>query len=216
MADFPYTTVAGKLKPFFDKIQQVGKPETVDKKWLASLGFGASNDPSIMPVLKFIGFIDQAGKPTPRWIEFRDRRRAAQVLAAGIQEGYSELFAMYPDANQRSDEDLKNFFRTRSEAGDQAISKTVSTFKSLCEMADFGQTAITSNAPNVSEAVAPPKISTSGGITDTVYSDTKRIPKALDTGITININIQLTMPETTDESVYIKFFAALKNQLLSG
>ena len=52
MADFPYTQVTGKLKSFFDKIQQVGKPDTIDKRWLASVGLKASNDPSIVPVLK--------------------------------------------------------------------------------------------------------------------------------------------------------------------
>lgn len=39
-------------------------------------------------------------------------------------------------------------------------------------------------------------------------------PKALQ-GIALNINIQLVVPETTDDSVYEKFFAALKKNLLS-
>ena len=58
MVDFPYTPVTRKLKTFFEKIQQVGKPDTVDKKWLASIGLNASNDPSLIPVLRFIGFIE--------------------------------------------------------------------------------------------------------------------------------------------------------------
>jgi hypothetical protein len=35
-------------------------------------------------------------------------------------------------------------------------------------------------------------------------------------GSTINITIQLTLPETTDESVYEKSFAAMNKHLLAG
>lgn len=100
MADFPYTSVTGKLKSFFEKIGQLGVPDTVDKKWIGSIGMKASNDPTIIPVLKFIGFIDQSGKPTDRWKNYRDKTRSRIVLAEAILDGYAELFKTYPDAHR--------------------------------------------------------------------------------------------------------------------
>jgi len=37
MAEIPYTTVPAKIKPILDKVQIVGVPQTIDKKWLAAL-----------------------------------------------------------------------------------------------------------------------------------------------------------------------------------
>jgi len=209
MADFPYTQVTGKLKSFLEKIQQVGRPDIVDKKWLASLGFRASNDATIIPILKFIGFVDQSGKPIDnRWLAYRgDKSRARKVLAEGICEGYAELFQTYPDAHQRSDSDLESFFSTRSTAGAQVISKTVTTFKTLCELADFSDVTASAQPP-VPEPPSP------SGVVDTAPGITRTAVRGLGTGVTININIQLTLPETTDETVYDKFFAALKKHLL--
>jgi hypothetical protein len=207
MAEFPYTTVTGKLKPFLEKIQQVGIPDSVSKEWLASVGFNASNDVTIIPILKFIDFVDQAGKPTDRWLAYRDKSRARKVLAEGVCEGYAELFQTYPDAYQRGDNELKSFFSTKSTAGAQVISKTVTTFRTLCGLADFSDITGVAQIP---QATAP-----SGGAT-VEPSTTRPVVQRLGGGITININVQLTLPETTDETVYDKLFAALKKHLLSG
>ncbi|MBA4382907.1 MAG: hypothetical protein C0406_10110 [Sideroxydans sp.] len=209
MADFPYTQVTGKLKSFLEKIQQVGRPDIVDKKWLASLGFHASNDATIIPILKFIGFVDQSGKPIDnRWLTYRgDKSRARKVLAEGIYKGYTELFQTYPDAHQRSYSDLESFFSTRSTAGAQVISQTVKTFMTLCELADFSDVAAFVQLPTP-EPLSP------SGVVDAAPGITRTAVRGLGTGVTININIQLTLPETTDENVYNKFFEALKTHLL--
>jgi len=203
MADFPYTQVVGKLKAFFEKIQQVGRPDNVDKKWLASIGLTASNDPSIVPVLKFVGFVDQSGKPTERWMAYRDKGRAGRVLAEGIRSGYADLFRTYPDAYRRSDDDLRAFFTTKTTAGLQVIAKTVATFKTLCELADFSELPGDAPHPPLPEAAPSEPL---------VPTATIQGPS---TGITVNINIQLTLPATTDEVVYEKLFAAMKTYILS-
>jgi hypothetical protein len=203
MADFPYTQVTGKLKSLFQKIQQVGKPDTVDKKWLASIGLKSSNDPSLIPVLRVIDFIDQSNNPTERWTRYRDKSQARKVLAEGILIGYAELFQTYPDAYRRSDDELKAFFTTKTKAGSQVVSKTVTTFKNLCELADFQDVPIEGSSVQ------------SVQLTQGDIRAPTRIIKELEAGVTININIQLTLPDTTDESVYDKLFAAMKKHLLS-
>lgn len=52
MGSIPYVTSTGKIQPFFTKVQEVGKPESVDKKWLESIGFKGSNDSRLLGLLR--------------------------------------------------------------------------------------------------------------------------------------------------------------------
>lgn len=138
MTSFPYILTSQKLIEFMQKIQSMGNPPSVTTKWLPSVGFGSKNNRPIVKVLDFIGFV-ASNKPTERWQAYKVTRDSGKVLAAGIKEGYSELFGLYPDAHKRSDADLKSFFRAHVTAGDQVTAATVNTFKILCSIADFGE-----------------------------------------------------------------------------
>ncbi|HRI34382.1 MAG TPA: DUF5343 domain-containing protein, partial [Saprospiraceae bacterium] len=134
MADYSYSTVPGKIPEILKKIKNIGVPSKVDGSWLKSIGFTSSNDLSLITTLKSIGFIDNANIPTSLWKRYRSDDKA---LAEGIVLAYQDLFNLYHDANKRSKEELSHFFKTKSSAGAQAISKTVSTFTNLCSVADF-------------------------------------------------------------------------------
>jgi len=136
MADFVYTTVPGKLKQLLAKVREVGVPKKVTVQWLKTLGFKSSNDASLIAVLKFVGLTDSSGVPTAKWTQYRGANHK-QVLGEAIRDGYQELFAVYPDANERSQADLDDVISTRSSGGKQVIRKTVSTFKALAEQAEF-------------------------------------------------------------------------------
>lgn len=205
MADFPYTQVPGKLKSFLDKIPHIGIPDKADKKWLSSIGFVGRDDYTILGVLQFIGFLDQSGKPTQHWIAYRDKTRSGRVLAEGVVEGYAELFQTYSDAHRRDDNDLKAFLSTRTTAGARIVYKKLVTFKALCKLAEFGDA--------VAEQVETPPLIHEPAV-DLGTVATKSVP-GLGTGFTLNINIQLTLPDTTDETVYDKLFDAMKRHLLS-
>ncbi len=139
MTDYPYMNSTRKVEDFFNKIQKMGIPDTITTKWLPSIGFKSTNDRPIVKIVKFIGFANSSGQPTTRWQSYRDQNQSKRIMAQGILEGYSELFEQYPDAYQRNDEDLKNYFRANSTAGEQVITYTLGTFKILCSLADFSQ-----------------------------------------------------------------------------
>lgn len=136
MADFPYSTVPGKIGQLLTRIREVGVPPKLTARWLKTVGFKSSNDASLIGVLKFVGFIDASGVPTPRWTQFRGANHK-QVLGEGIREGYAELFAVYPNAHERSASELDHVFSTSSSGGKQVIAKTLRTFKALADQADF-------------------------------------------------------------------------------
>jgi hypothetical protein len=143
VADFSYTTVPGKLSTLLEKIHGVGIPPKASVQWLKQVGFTSSNDASLLTVLKQIGFIDSSSAPTEHWKNYRGAHRK-RVLGDAIRSGYKELFAVYPDAWKRSQQDIEHVFSTSSSAGKQVIAKTVTTFKNLCTLAEFEDSGIIS------------------------------------------------------------------------
>ena len=136
MTDYPYIKTPAKLKEFLQKIPALGTPKSVSTRWLPKAGFKSANHRPIIRIMDFIGFI-KSNKPTDRWRAYQAEKKSRLVLAEGIASGYHELFAVYPNANQRSDAELKGFFQKHISTGEQAINSAVGTFKALCSLADF-------------------------------------------------------------------------------
>jgi hypothetical protein len=136
LSDVPYTTVPGKIGSLLNKIKSNGVPKKVDTVWLKAIGFTSSNDKSLLPVLKNIDFVDGGKAPTDRWRKFRGIDGDI-ALGEAIRQGYSDLYDFYEDAHDRNTSEIANVFKTKSSAGDQAISKAVSTFKALVAEAKF-------------------------------------------------------------------------------
>lgn len=202
MPDFPYVLVPKKLKEFFRHIQTGGVPEKVTQPYLEKVGFKSANDRAILPVLKHIGFVDASGTPTERWGAYRDRQRAPGVLATAIRSSYADLFQTYPDAHRKDTEALRNYFSAHTRVADRALSAIVTTFKTLCDLADFEK------GESVEATIIEP---TQEPSRRTVRTAVHREEPA---GMTVNINIQITVPETDKPEVYDKFFAALKRNLI--
>lgn len=204
MADqqkFPYTTVPGKLKDLLKKIPTLGKPEKVTVAWLKKAGWTSSNDATMIPVLRFVGLLGQDGRPTILWDDVRVQDTDAKVrVANGIREAYADLFSLYPDAQRKDGEALRNFFRANTTAGEQAQTKMVQTFQTLAEVGDFDSVG----EPASSGAKQTPR-------------ETKQTPAKKEvpqTGIALNVNIQLQLPATADGEVYEKLFAAMRRHLI--
>ena len=208
MATFPYCQVNRRLKDFFDKIRDVRVPKKADREWLSSIGFGSQPEASIIPVLRFIGFVDASGVPTQRWHDFRNSAASRAVLAEAIRQSYGELFDTYPDAHRRDAETLRRFFHTKQGAGKQVTSKTLGTFQALCELADFD--AVPAAVPPLELGIGE----NSSTESHTPVPRANRQPVA--PGLAINLNIQLALPETTDESVYDRIFSAMRKHLWPG
>ena len=206
MGEYPYVLNTGRLKQFFKHIQNSAVPPKVTTRYLESIGFKSKNDRKIIPLLKYIGFLDASQTPTELWKKYRDKTNAPKVLAQAILSSYKNLFDIYPDAYRKDDEALRNFFAAETNLGEQTIYRTVLTFKTLCELADFREISGT-------ELLESQKIEK-----DTKVITKERISKEqtlTSSGLTININIQLQLPATENEEIYNKLFQALKRHLLS-
>lgn len=205
MADAPaYTTVPGKIPQLLAKIRDSGVPTRATVAWLKGLGFTSSNDATLLGVLRQIGFIDSSNTPQPAWREYRGAHHRA-VLGRAIELGYEALYATYPDAHLRPNGDLFHVLSIQSSAGKQAIDKSIATFKNLAKEADFEVGAVATNS------VEPPS-----GEDAEVRATNPRVRRQQDSqhGVTINVNVQLTLPETNDESVFEALFRAMKKHLI--
>jgi hypothetical protein len=203
MADYVYANVKGKIKPLLEKIRSVGVPNKVSNTWLKTIGFTSSNDSSLISVLKFVGLIDSSGIPTPRWTAYRGAKHRV-VLGEAIRQGYAELFAVYPDANSRSNTDLNHVFSTSSTAGSQVVTRTVQTFKALVEEADF-----------VAGGEATASLLTTGPLHTPAASIAPRLPETMggQSSPEVHIDIQIHIsPESSAEQID-KIFESMAKHL---
>ena len=212
--NYPYSTATGTITKILTKIQSVGQPSKVDKKWFSSLGFTKGSEHRMIAILKFLDFAESNGSPTERWSKFRSAKLGKSVLGDAIKSAYSELYNIYPNAHELDKDELTHFFSTRTTAGSLALAHTVNTFKNLAEFASFVAVDNSSQPSQDTDNMEPTKVSNK----ERSVSMQEKFTKIIDTqnkNITVNLNIQLTVPETTDEKVYDKFFQSMKRHLLS-
>jgi hypothetical protein len=201
MAEFTYTPNASSLRRFLAHIREAGVPTKVTQTHLKSVGFKSGNDTYIIPVLKFIGFLDGSGMPTAIWKQYRDKQAGPAKMAAAVRAAYADLFIVYPDAHKRDDATLLNYFSGHTTLAKTTVGYVVRTFKTLCAHADFeaaGELAVTpSGAPVEPSVLATPE------------------RPAAPPAPSITIAIQLQLPPTDDATVYDNLFAAMKRHLFS-
>jgi uncharacterized protein DUF5343 len=102
--DFPYTQAWSRLSDIFTSIGTAGTPPKFNNEFLKStLGFTSSNDRSIIPILRTLGFISPGGEPTQRYNDFKGHD-GGRALAAGLREGWAQLFCRF--RNCAADDDL--------------------------------------------------------------------------------------------------------------
>lgn len=203
-AEFVYITNPAKIPLFLDKIRAAGKPEKVTLKTIQSLGFKSINDRPLLTIIKAIGLVDGSGVPTARWSAFRSTPKTA--VAAGIREHYAKLFALYPDAYQKDTEALNSFFSSHTSVSAGTLRFIINTFKTLCSQADFS--GVSASVPVTSQPLTAPIG------TPTVVAASQPIISG-GPGLTVNINIQLTLPENADATTFEQFFKAMRQHLLN-
>jgi hypothetical protein len=124
-------------------------------------------------------------------------------MASCLRTAYSELFSTFPDADRKDVEALTNFFRANTKTGDATLRNIVGTFRTLCEFADFQQSAeIVWDTKEGIESPMPKARTTYAGTSPSEGQ-----------GLVVNLNIQLQLPVTEDATIYDKIFQSLRKNL---
>ena len=202
-----YLTSTKNFEGIMNSILNARAPERFTNKFLEDLGYKSSNDRLITGVLKALGLLTDTGEPTQRYYDFLDQTQSKKVIAVGIQEAYEDLFNLNKDAQNLSQEEVKNKFKTltQGQKGDKVIESMARTFRTLCEYADWSsitpQIIPKFEQNNPSEDI-PPVVQTQSSST------------AATNGLGLHYNIQIHLPETTNMAVYDAIFQSLKKHLL--
>lgn len=204
-----YTQKPGSIPAYFDAVLDAQPPERFSIKFLENLGFTSTNDRLFIGILKDLGFLNADGVPQQRYFDFMDRSQSKQVLAAGIRDAYSDLFAVNTKAHELSPTDVKNKLRTlyAGKKTNNLIDRIAKTFAALCEYADFSQ------------AAAPAMKSEQGHDQQKEPTDHKKAEAGIQAvAQTISLDalqyhVNIVLPDTRDQAVYDAIFRSLREHL---
>lgn len=206
MADIPTVVSAKGISRFLGVVSTTGIPAKVDTNYLKSVGFKSGNDTSLIGAFKQLGFIDSAGVPTGLWKDYKDKSRSKALLGAAVKSAYTGLFALYPDAERKDDEAIRNWMRTTTGSSEVTVTRALATFKALVSQATFDDVPVPATPQNPELPNVVRGVPQNPGATN--------IPAAGRSLPSVNINIELQIPATNDPKVYENFFAAMKKNLL--
>lgn len=136
--ELPYLSSYRNVATLFDKIGSAAKPAAFTHKFLSeTLGLKNSTDRPLIPLLRTLGFIDSANKPTADYNLLKNPAKRAAAIAAAIRRAYKPLFDADENANQLSASDLRGAVAQVAGSDANMTTKIVGTFNALTKAADF-------------------------------------------------------------------------------
>lgn len=198
----PYLPAVGNIPKILAKMQSAGAPDNFNVDFLRDLGFQSSQDRPFGKFLKFIGFLDAGGKPQTSYLEFLDHTRGKKVLAARLRAAFDDLFVSDRNAQNKSSEELKGWFKSKTGESDAVAKKMASTFKAFATYADFTEDppAATPSAPVVDVAPKSPTVTSKLGLGEGDLSFVYRI--------------EIHLPDTQNIETFRAIFRALREELV--
>jgi hypothetical protein len=173
-------------------------PDKITTKTLPALGYRSSNDRILIPILKFIDFIDSKNAPTINYLKFRKKRTSKVTMSNAIKTAYADLFEKCHDACTEDRVTLQRYFG-KFVTAERELVLTIETFKTLCRFSDL------SEAPDQSDLFF--KI---GGEELAKGGFVLHIPR----GVSLTLNVSFSLPLTNDPTVYDNILGAVKKNLL--
>lgn len=199
--ELPYVVTQAKLTTFISKIPEMAVPSKINGDYLVSIGYKSSNDRAIISLLKSLGFIDSNGVPLQSYKDYRDKSKSKKIMANAIKKAYAPFFKIYPDAQDKDEEAIRNVISSNTTSGKEVANRIYSTFKTLVTLSDFSDDETVSTSDNAGTAPLSP-------LKDVAIKSEKQ-------PIILNINIQLSLPETKDPEVYKNLFESMNKYILN-
>lgn len=203
-AELPYMPSVTNVPAIFERVRGAGTPPRFTHDFLKStLGFGASNDRAFVKVLKTLGFLSADGTPAPRYNEFKGLA-GSKAIAQGLREGWADLFMADQRINEKNASDIQATVKSVTGSGDAVAKKIASTFKALCDQADWTGATIATPPVEALPVTEPEVQSTTPSALET----------PIDGGLRLHHDIHIHLPPTSDVSVYRAIFQAMKSELM--
>jgi len=208
-----YTFKPKSIPPYFDAILDAKPPERFSVKFLENLGFTSTNDRLFVGILKDLGFLNRDGAPQQRYFDFLDRSQSKAVLAEGIRDAFSDLFAINTKAQEYTVDQAKNKLRTLFGAKKTplVIGNIAKTFRALCDYADFSTVPA---EPIESPDGKSKKEEKEEKSSDQIPLRAKPLQPRKEIDISsLEYHVNIVLPDTRDQAVYDAIFKSLREHL---
>jgi len=190
------------------KIIEGTAPEKFTADHLKTIGFGASNDRTMVPLLKDLKFISSEGVPTQRYHDYRNKARSRAVLGEALKEVYPEIFHIAETPTQGDKPAIQGLFKSTHNVSDQVAGFMANTFLVLLEIADVSHGNKKETARPATQKAEPKKeIEGSSKPTTETFPSHHAIAN-------LRYNIEIHLPATKEIEVYNSIFKSLKEHLL--
>jgi hypothetical protein len=200
-ADLPYLSSYKNVAELFQRIAAAKQPENFTQKYLAeTLGLSSSGDRELISLLKALGFLDQAGRPTPEYGSLKNGALAPGAVATAIERAYAGLYAANESAHALGSAELKGLVAQVAGSDTGMTGKIAGTFAALCRVADFAKKATAVQPPQLPEMPAEvPQVQAHDkpGHFGALRPD-------------FHYNIQVHLPANATEETYLNIFNALR------
>ncbi|MBU1104696.1 DUF5343 domain-containing protein [Patescibacteria group bacterium] len=206
-----YLITTKNLESFLNSIITAKAPDTFTQKFIESLEFKSTNDRLYIGLLKGLGFLDANAVPTERYFKFLDQSQSKQVLAEAVKEAYGDLFAVNTKANELTQSEVKNKFKTLTQGkiSEKVLHLMANTFKALVDYAEWGTTTVKKDTKK--EKIDEHKAESVVAPTQEEIEEEPINGKLQKTEL--HYNIQIHLPESRDPAVYDALFKSLKKHL---
>lgn len=134
-----YLTSTKNLESIINSVINAKAPERFTNKFLEDLGYKSSNDRLVIGMFKALGLLDDNGQPLQRYYEFLDQTQTGRIIAIGIEEAYEDLFNLRKDAQNLTNDEVKNKLKTitQGQKSDKILGLMAMTFRAFCDLADW-------------------------------------------------------------------------------
>ena len=201
---YPYIVSNNKIEPILTRIRSAAKPERFSRDTLQKWGFTASNDRAMVTVLKELGFLSEAGAPTPHYDRLRDPNDYGYVLAERMRDAYADLFAIDGEIQKAPEGEIRGAISRVTGKDDETVKRYYATFKTLAGLAKFD--ARSAKVAKTEKEFERPEEEPKTKEREDRQDGHRRRPD-------FHYNIQIHLPVTTDITVYNAIFKSLRENL---
>ena len=135
---FRYVYATTQITKLLNKVQNTGRPDKLNFSYVRDTWLLKNEQyRAVLDLLEDMGFVDSSSVPTQLYAKYQNSALAGRALAEGIRRAYPDLFRAYPNAQSLSKTELTGYFKQQTGKAGSVLEKMLSTFKTLCSLADF-------------------------------------------------------------------------------
>lgn len=200
--ELPYLPSYKNVERLFSSIATAKAPDVFTHTFLTNtIGLKGTADRQFISLLRTLGFLDGANKPTAEYAHLKNPSLSKKAIAAALRRAYQPLFDANENANTLSNDDLKGLIAQTAGSDAGMTQKISGTFNAISKLADWsgGANPIPRKERRNDEAENED---------ETPSSKNQNLNN--NQGFGFHYNIQVHLPNNASEETYLNIFNAIR------